>query len=838
MPDDAHRMSETLRINISDTLRRLSEEERRVFRVLESTKKKITNAHFAVIFNQTCINENLLPHFTNIRLYDRAVQHSEPTLQFRRKLIEDEVNRKKQLLRDLYVQYSEALVQLDAEHVEDSVRDSILAALAQLAAEHYDVVRTRVQRKLSRLYGSKIVVPESKDCFINLSDHTLSDDEKELLNLGLNCHFLPKVSRQKKRAELELLYQQICQLAGNGKIEVNPDIQEQLQAESTRSRGTRRSSLISPKLRQAARELRENENIVVRRADKASIFVILNKDDYFDKVRAILDDATKFQPLRRNPIDDQKKHLNSLIDAANDYIDVAGGCTKFERITGEYSPGYMYGNVKTHKEGNPVRPIISQTPTPSYRLAKKLNSLISPYIPTTYSLKSADEFIEILKVKERKGILASLDVQSLFTNVPIDDTIDIILGYVYHHPTIPPLPMPSGLLKEMLTACTREAPFRAPDGRLYIQVDGVAMGSPLGVLFADSYMSHIEAKALDSMTEKPHIYSRYLDDIFVDIGDERALETLKNELQRHSVLTFTTEIGENGKLAFLDVDISAPSGKFNTTVYRKPTNLGHCLNGKSECPDAYKRSVMRAYIYRAIKHSSSWELVHQELDRIRQTLANNNYSQRDIDAEIERILSKYNSQAPTTTTTNDQNTGTTYKLYYENQMHDAYKKDERVLRDIIDRNCAPVSPNDKLALTIYYKSPKVSSLVMKNNLSRDSSLVKQTNVVYQYKCTHGDCARQQNCCYIGHTRTTLGRRITMHLQDGGPKKHLRDHHAMSLTREDMVTNTTILDRCTHPRKLLVLEAVYIRDCDPTINRQVNARGKLQLFEGAPLGARL
>ena len=126
---------------------------------------------------------------------------------------------------------------------------------------------------------------------------------------------------------------------------------------------------------------------------------------------------------------------------------------------------------------------------------------------------------------------------------------------------------------------------------------------------------------------------------------------------------------------------------------------------------------------------------------------------------------------------------------------------------------------------------------MKNNLSHDSSLLKQTNVVYQYTCTHGDCARQLNCYYIGHTRTTLGRRITMHLQDGGPKRHLRDHHAMPLTREDMVKNTKILSRCTIPHKLQVLEAVFIRDCDPTINRQVNARGKLQLFEGAPLGAR-
>ena len=225
--------------------------------------------------------------------------------------------------------------------------------------------------------------------------------------------------------------------------------------------------------------------------------MILNKDDYFAKVGDILSDETKFRLLQRNPIEEQKRHLNSLIDAANDIIELKGGRERFNRITGEFSPGYFYGNVKIHKEGNPVRPIISQIPTPSYELAKRLNSLIAPYVPTTYSLKSPDEFIEILKVKERKGLLASLDAKSLFTNVPIDDTIEIIIGYVYRHPSLPPLAIPSGLLREMLDACTREAPFRSPEGRLYLQVDGIAMGSPLGVLFAESYMSFIEAKALD-----------------------------------------------------------------------------------------------------------------------------------------------------------------------------------------------------------------------------------------------------------------------------------------------------------------------------------------------------
>ena len=97
-------MSETSRIHIRDVLPSLCQEQKRVFRQLETVKKKIVNAHYAVVFNQTCITENLLPYFTNVRLYDRAVQRSDLTLNFRKKLVEEEITRKKQDLRSLYVE--------------------------------------------------------------------------------------------------------------------------------------------------------------------------------------------------------------------------------------------------------------------------------------------------------------------------------------------------------------------------------------------------------------------------------------------------------------------------------------------------------------------------------------------------------------------------------------------------------------------------------------------------------------------------------------------------------------------------------------------------------------
>ena len=96
--------------------------------------------------------------------------------------------------------------------------------------------------------------------------------------------------------------------------------------------------------------------------------------------------------------------------------------------------------------------------------------------------------------KNYKGKLFSLDVESLFTNVPVDRTINIILEKVYNHPSIPPPAIPKNIMRELLITCTTEVPFRNINGDMYVQCDGVSMGSPLGPTFANFFMAEVEKK--------------------------------------------------------------------------------------------------------------------------------------------------------------------------------------------------------------------------------------------------------------------------------------------------------------------------------------------------------
>ncbi|XP_068224118.1 uncharacterized protein [Palaemon carinicauda] len=254
-------------------------------------------------------------------------------------------------------------------------------------------------------------------------------------------------------------------------------------------------------------------------------------------------------------------------------------------ITEDFSPGYLYGNVKTHKKGNPLRPIISQCPTPTYHLAKRLNNLLTPYVPNVYSVTSSTEFLGKLKRSPTSGTIASLDVKFLFTNVPVRETMDLILERVYRDPSIPTLNIPEEALRTLLEVCTMKAPFTTHRGHTYIQKIGVVMGSPLCVLLANFYMGVVEERFF-SLIRRPDIYVRYIKETFMMAPSTQNIETLHRT--------------KDGQLPCLDVLISPNTTGFDTSVYIKPTNLGLCLNGDSECPTRYKASTIKAYACRVL----------------------------------------------------------------------------------------------------------------------------------------------------------------------------------------------------------------------------------------------
>ena len=143
-----------------------------------------------------------------------------------------------------------------------------------------------------------------------------------------------------------------------------------------------------------------------------------------------------------------------------------------------------------------MRPILSATDTYSYPLAKWLDEKLKPLSLNQYTVTDIFYFTnEIHELEINKAeILVSYDVSSLFTNVPLDETIEILVNRAFTNNwfnTTHNLDLTRMDLFDLLSVATKGQLFQF-DGALYEQSDGVAMGSPLGPLLANVLMSSIE----------------------------------------------------------------------------------------------------------------------------------------------------------------------------------------------------------------------------------------------------------------------------------------------------------------------------------------------------------
>ena len=244
------------------------------------------------------------------------------------------------------------------------------------------------QKKLVALNDGSIKYPVPKPGFINLTEKALTTTQEELLNMGLNCHFQDKPHRLQKRLECEILIGNIENLITLGKVTAEPGFKHEIVAESSKKRGNYRSQVLKKEHIEAAKELRSDPGITIRSADKTDAFVLMNTEEYLHKLEMILSDDTNFERILSDPTESLKKRLNNLIELNN----AASDAIKLGKVTGNYSPGYCYGNVKTHKPGYKLRPIISQIPSPAYPIAKYLAQILKPMYLLIITLLPAQTF--------------------------------------------------------------------------------------------------------------------------------------------------------------------------------------------------------------------------------------------------------------------------------------------------------------------------------------------------------------------------------------------------------------------------------------------------------------
>ena len=100
----------------------------------------------------------------------------------------------------------------------------------------------------------------------------------------------------------------------------------------------------------------------------------------------------------------------------------------------------------------------------------------------------------------------SYDIESLFTNIPINDTIDYILDQIYVQHKLKPICIKL-IFKRLLIKLSKEVTFTF-NSKFCKQTDGCTMGSPRSVIFSDIYMIKMERDVVRSFN--PIFYGRYV----------------------------------------------------------------------------------------------------------------------------------------------------------------------------------------------------------------------------------------------------------------------------------------------------------------------------------------
>ena len=184
--------------------------------------------------------------------------------------------------------------------------------------------------------------------------------------------------------------------------------------------------------------MQNNNNIVISKSDKGTIVVILNKQDYNNKITDILNNATKFKILGSvHEFDNTaQKEQCKLFWFYNEHLITKKIYEIICRVRSQRP--WLYGLPKIHKHNIPLRPVLSMVSSVQHQLAKWLADILEQ-LHSQHCLIDSFTFInqiQNISIDSNNWFFWSFNIMSLYTNVPVDKTITICNWH--------PIPQPPG----------------------------------------------------------------------------------------------------------------------------------------------------------------------------------------------------------------------------------------------------------------------------------------------------------------------------------------------------------------------------------------------------------
>ncbi|CAF3862070.1 unnamed protein product, partial [Rotaria sp. Silwood1] len=683
---------------------------RRALVTYRSVKKyyiRIETVRLDIHYLKTCRSKGIIPGFLWFKTANENLRSSQEYRESQRRLLNAEIDYKYQHLNNVKTSYQTSL-NLLRECCPENIFQSLQEIITTICKPILDKKKQTIENKLYKLgYVNEPKCNVDRGVVKNLSTRILSDDEIDCLAHGLDYGLLPRnfdnmnaagnierffhnvtdiFQKQKKLMadlkEKDVVIQNDVRVLSSKELTLACNLRSLTDSfRSQANRYQKQQHLIrteQKKYHQLLKQLKHDKSIIVTRPDKGRGIVLLDRNDYISKMNAILSDTTKFSSRFDDPTIQRERRLTTLLRRLKKDGHITEEFYDMARPTGS-NPGRLYGLPKTHKTDVPLRPVLSSIGTYNYGLGKVLKQMLSNTIQNEALIKDSFAFVKELKSlsKFSQCKMVSFDIVSLYTNIPLAETIQIILDHLYKDRT-PPTTIPRDDMKKLLEFATQDSHFLF-NGKIYDQKDGVSMGSPLAPLLAEIFLQDFEKKHLPSFKEKGIVYwKRYVDDTFVLLDPKVSAKEIAAQLsQCHPSLKFTCEeeyttinkdLSKEGSsqkkfthknqytaekkrsteekkstpriaLSFLDVLVERqPNIGFESRKYRKETFTGLLTKWDSFVPKQYKYNAISTMVYRATRICSTYEALHDEFDIIRGLALDNGYPVAFVESIIRRQL--------------------------------------------------------------------------------------------------------------------------------------------------------------------------------------------------------
>jgi hypothetical protein len=221
-------------------------------------------------------------------------------------------------------------------------------------------------------------------------------------------------------------------------------------------------------------------------------------------------------------------------------------------------PPLFKAQIKTHKPGNPIRPVVNNRTAPAYNVAKLLTKKLNDYthLEYQYIVKNSTIFandLTKLTLKDEYRMM-TFDIKDLYVNIPTEETITITKTRISNYNNKQITNQVTTLLDTIL-----KQNYLSFQGNIYQPNKGLSMGSPISGIMAEIFLQHIEDTQLKQTLDRNNIifYTRYVDDILIiydrnKISQEQISDQINNI---HPALQFTPTHEQGNRINFLDLTI-------------------------------------------------------------------------------------------------------------------------------------------------------------------------------------------------------------------------------------------------------------------------------------------